>query len=71
MLGLSRQNVAIGSSFESTGNSCDEKFYQRLEILGQPAGQYHLTIQATDRVSGQTVSRRVSFSIKQKIQNKD
>ncbi len=70
-LGLSRQNVTLGSSFESTGNRRDEKLYQSLEILGQPAGPYRLTIRLTDRISGQTVSRLVSFAIKQKNKNKD
>jgi hypothetical protein len=71
ILGLRRQNVTIGSSFESTGNRRDEPLYQSLEILGQPAGEYYLTITLTDRVSGQSVSRRVNFAIKQKSKNKD
>ncbi len=71
LLGWRRQSVAIGSTFEATGGSQDEKLYQRLEILGQPAGQYHLTIRVTDRVSGQSASRRVSLAIKQKNKNND
>jgi len=71
ILGLERQSLAIGSSFESSGPRRDEKLYHHLEILGQPAGRYDLTIQLTDRVSGQSVSRRVSFAIKQKNENKD
>jgi GWxTD domain-containing protein len=71
ILGLRRQSVTIGSSFESAGDNRDEKLYQSVEILGQPAGQYYLTIRVSDRVSGQSSSRRAAFSIKQKSENKD
>jgi len=71
LLGWRRQRMTIGSTFEAAGGSHDEKLYQRLEILGQPAGQYHLTIRVTDRVSGQSASRRVTLAIKQKNENND
>jgi GWxTD domain-containing protein len=71
LLGWRRQSMAIGSTFEATGGSQDEKLYQRLEILGQTAGHYNLTIRVTDRVSGQSASRRVSLAIKQKNKNND
>jgi GWxTD domain-containing protein len=71
ILGWNRQNVTIGSSFESAGNRREEKLYQSVEILGQTAGHYHLTVRVTDRVTGQSVSRRVALTIKQKIENKD
>jgi hypothetical protein len=71
LLGWRRQSVAIGSTFEATGGSPDEKLYQRLEILGQPAGRYHLTIRVTDQISGQSASRRAALAIKQKKKNND
>ncbi|MDZ7360860.1 MAG: GWxTD domain-containing protein [candidate division KSB1 bacterium] len=71
LLGWHRQSVAIGSTFEATGGSPEEKLYQRLEILGQPAGHHHLTIRVTDRVSDQSAWRRVSLAIKPKNKNND
>jgi hypothetical protein len=64
IFGLNRQRPATGSSFETSGDRDTEKLYQGLEILGQPAGRYHLTIRVTDRVSGQAAERAVSLAIK-------
>jgi len=66
IFGLNRQSAATGSSFETTGDRETEKLYQGLEILGQPAGRYHLTIRVTDRVSGHSAERTVGLSIKPK-----
>ncbi len=64
IFGLNRQRPTTGSSFETSGDRDTEKLYQGLEILGQPAGRYHLTIRVTDRVSGQAAERAVSLAIK-------
>jgi len=71
IFGLNRQRAVTGSSFETSGDRETEKLYQGLEILGQPAGRYHLTIRVTDRVSGLSAERSISFAIKQKKENKD
>jgi hypothetical protein len=66
IFGLRREGAAIGSSFESSGSRREEKLYHSIEILGQPAGQYALSLKLTDRISGQFTSRRAIFAIKQK-----
>lgn len=64
MLGRDQQNVTIGSTFAASGDRRTEKHFHRVEIHGQPAGHYVLTIRATDQLSGQTASRRVTLTIK-------
>lgn len=64
LLGRDRQNVTIGSTFAASGDRRTEKHFHRVEIHGQPAGHYVLTIRATDQISGQTASRRVTLTIK-------
>lgn len=71
IFGLNRPGALIGSSFETTGERHDERFYHGLELLGQPPGHYRLTIRLTDRVSNQTVERAVNLQITQKKENKD
>jgi hypothetical protein len=63
LLGLGERPVSVTSSFESTGNSRTEKLYYSLEMLGREAGRYDLTIRLTDRISGESTSRRVGFEI--------
>jgi GWxTD domain-containing protein len=71
IFGLRRQSTVIGSSFEASGARQEERLYQSVEILGQPSGQYALTLRLSDRISGQSTSRRAIFTIKQKSKNKD
>jgi len=71
IFGLNRQRATTGSSFETSGDRETEKLHQGLEILGQPAGRYHLTIRVTDRISGLSAERTVNLSIKPKKENKD
>jgi GWxTD domain-containing protein len=63
LLRRGERQVAITSSFESTGNQRREKLCHSIAMLGHPAGQHHLTIRLTDEISGQSAERRVAFEI--------
>jgi len=65
IFGLTRAGAQTGSSFETTGERRAEKFYHGLELLGQAAGDYRLTVRIVDHVSGQAVEREASLVIDQ------
>jgi hypothetical protein len=71
IFGLRQQSTAIGSAFEASGARREERLYQSVEILGQPSGEYALTLRLDDRIAGLSTSRRAIFAINQKSKNKD
>ncbi|MDZ7314002.1 MAG: GWxTD domain-containing protein [candidate division KSB1 bacterium] len=70
LLGLEERSGAITYSFESTGDSRTERIYHSLDIQGEQTSWYHLTIRVADRVSGQSLSRRVAFVIRSEFKDK-
>jgi GWxTD domain-containing protein len=53
----------ITSMFEVTGNSRDDRYPFALNIADVPVGNYDLTVQVTDRVSGHTVIQTLPITI--------
>jgi GWxTD domain-containing protein len=63
LLGMVDQRTVITSSFESGSMNETEKLYHSVEMTAARPGRYELTIQVSDRLSGQSVERHVPFEI--------
>ena len=61
-LGLD-QSESLTISYERTGEGSDEVSYIEIDLSGSAPGPYEVSVSITDSVTGQTVSKRKTFTI--------
>ncbi len=57
------QRESLTISYERTGEESDEFGYIEIDVSGSAPGLYELKVTITDLVSGQTASKRQTFTI--------